>query len=173
MKKTAMAFLAASAILGGMTLQSCSRAAVTPANNANVALGASETDKLIPIPASVAPGGDCAIDTVDSSAPDAAKPNLKVLLVRGWAAVSGKDGTLGDATYVSITPQGEAASLAGSHRLMRQDVAGSFHQASLLGSGFYSVIDVSALHGKLQLRVVQEKSGQYTQCARPPVIVAP
>jgi hypothetical protein len=118
-------------------------------------------------------GGDCSIDSVDTSATDPANPKARVLLVRGWAAADAKGGVPSDDVYLSITGSSGGAMMVRANRLVRPDVAAALKQTTLLNSGFYAVADVSGMAGKLQLQVVQARGGKYLSCPDKSVIVQP
>jgi hypothetical protein len=87
-----------------------------------------------------------------------------VLSVKGWLAVSGKDGVLPDAVFVTLTDEQRHKIYLKTQRVQRPDVMEHFKQPNLLRAGYETNYDVNRLSGTFMLGISVVHDGNLESC---------
>lgn len=82
---------------------------------------------------------------------------MDFLNVQGWLALSTKDGTLFDKTFVTLTDINGKRIFISTNGQVRGDVGAAFNKISLNAAGYNTLIDLSMLNGTYTLGM-----GEYT-----------
>jgi hypothetical protein len=111
-------------------------------------------------------GGNCNIEDVDGTAVTGAAMELpgRMLFIRGWAALDGEKGKLGQATSLLAEGHDGRTVLLPVHRVSRPDVSNYFHRPSLEYAGFHAFVDLRRLPENVQIRVLQDDGSHSLVC---------
>ena len=115
------------------------------------------------------------IATVNGVPPRSGIPTVgNVLSVQGWMAISGKDGTVPDFVFVTLTSDRGKTIYIKAHRTPRDDVRRHFKQPGMPDPGYLAMIDVTSLSGQYTLglaRTYKENLG-ICQQFKLPILIA-
>ncbi len=105
------------------------------------------------------------IEAINGTSPHFEIPAIgNVLSIRGWMAISGKDGIVPDHVFVTLTNQRGATLYVRTRSTPREDIRGHFNQPSMPDPGFAAIIDVSSLTGKYTLSLARTYKGTFGTC---------
>ncbi|MHB1036357.1 MAG: hypothetical protein ACYC35_02935 [Pirellulales bacterium] len=118
---------------------------------------------------------DGVIDFVNGSRLGASRIRVsRVLSVRGWLAVSVKDGVAADAVFVTLTrEQGNGTYYIRARSTPRLDVNQQFGQPDMADVGFEVTADVSGMEGNFVLGLARTYKGRRESCqqCRLPILI--
>ncbi|MGO9327499.1 MAG: O-fucosyltransferase family protein [Steroidobacteraceae bacterium] len=86
------------------------------------------------------------------------------LAVQGWLAISGKDGILPDAVFVTITDEQGHKVYLKTRRSRRPDVMEYFKQPNMLDAGFETADDIKRFSGNFLLGISRVYDGRLESC---------
>ncbi len=118
---------------------------------------------------------DAVIDTVNGITPMPANAKSERLLsVIGWFAISGQDGIVPDAVYVTLTDQQGNTSYVRTRRTPRSDVKAYFKHPEMPDVGYITYADVSNFRGNYILGLARLYNNQVRKCQAPelPISIA-
>lgn len=111
-------------------------------------------------------GGNCNIEDVDGVAVTGAameRPG-RMLLIRGWAALDGEKGRIGQGISLLAEGSDGRTIVLPVHRVSRPDVSNYFHQPNLEYAGFHAFVDLHRLPEDVRIRVLQEDGNRSLVC---------
>lgn len=97
---------------------------------------------------------DGSIDSINGDLPTSSELDFnaaELLKVRGWLALSTKDGTLFDKTFLTLTDINGKRNFISTNGEVRDDVGAVFKKTSLNVAGYNTLIDLSILNGTYTL----------------------
>ncbi|WP_321863704.1 hypothetical protein [Pseudomonas paraveronii] len=97
---------------------------------------------------------DGSIDSINGAPPSQSKLNfntMDLLKIQGWLALSSKDGTLFDKTFVTLTDINGKITFISTNGQVRSDLGAAFNKASLNAAGYNTLIDLSIPNGTYTL----------------------
>jgi hypothetical protein len=112
---------------------------------------------------------DGSIDSISGAPPDPSKLNfnaLELLKIQGWLALSAKDGTLFDKTFVTLTDINGKRIFISTNGQVRDDVGAAFKKASLNAAGYNTQIDLSMLNGTYTLGMGGVHNHEFYSCSQ-------
>ena len=99
---------------------------------------------------------DGSIESVNGTPPRMGAPTVgNALSVKGWLAVSGKDGITADSVFLTITNERGKTNYVKTRSTPRNDLRLHFNQPAMLDAGFTALVDVSSLNGKYALGIAR------------------
>jgi hypothetical protein len=105
------------------------------------------------------------IESVNGIAPRFGIPTIgNSLSIKGWLAVSGKDGIVPDHTYVTLTDENGKIIYIQTHSIARDDIRGHFNQPSMPDAGYAAIVDVSSLNGRYTLGLARTHKENTQTC---------
>lgn len=105
------------------------------------------------------------IDSINGNNPRKHKAIIsKVLSTYGWTTISGKDGTVPDEVFITLTDRLNDKLFYEAIRTPRADVNVYFQQNDMGDSGFSRLIDVSELSGEYTLGIARTTNGNLEIC---------
>jgi len=105
------------------------------------------------------------IDVVNGISPAPASLTISnTLSVDGWMAISGKDGVVPDAVFVTLSDENGKKIYIKARRTPRPDVKEHFKQPRMPDPGYTAFIDVSTLSGKYTLGLSRIYKGTLESC---------
>jgi len=108
---------------------------------------------------------DAFIDVVNGISPAPASLTISnTLSVDGWMAISGKDGVVPDAVFVTLSDENGKKIYIKARRTPRPDVKEHFKQPRMPDPGYTAFIDVSTLSGKYTLGLSRIYKGTLESC---------
>jgi hypothetical protein len=115
------------------------------------------------------------IEAVNGIAPHFGIPAIgNALSVKGWLAISGKDGIVPDAVFVALTTESGKTIYVRTHSALRNDIRGHFNQPTMPDPGFAAIMDVSSLNGSYTLGLARSYKGISAICQqwKLPIVIA-
>lgn len=115
------------------------------------------------------------IEAVNGIAPRFGIPTIgNALSVKGWLAISGKDGIVQDAVFVTLTNESGKTFYFTTRSTPRADIQGHFNQPAMPDPGFAAMMDVSSLSGPYTLGLVRTYKGKSETCRqfKLPILIA-
>ena len=116
-----------------------------------------------------------AIEAVNGTSPHFEIPPVgNALSVRGWMAISGKDGIVPDHVFMTLTDQSGKTLYVRPRSTPRADIRGHFNQPTMPDPGFTALVDVSSLRGKYTLGLARTYKGTFGACEqfKLPILIA-
>ncbi len=116
-----------------------------------------------------------AIEAVNGTSPHFEIPAVgNALSVRGWMAISGKDGIVPDHVFVTLTDQSGKTFFIKPRSIPRPDISGHFNQPTMPDPGFTALVDVASLHGKYTMGLAHTYKGTFGSCEqfKLPILIA-
>ena len=108
---------------------------------------------------------DGVIDEVNGIYPTQKVQSLSGMLsVRGWLAVSAKDGIVPEDIFITLKNINGETKYIRTRRPQRNDVKAYYNQPEMPDVGFNAMIDVAALNGKYILGLSRIYDGKFEQC---------
>ena len=105
------------------------------------------------------------IDVVNGISPAPASLTISnTLSVDGWMAISGKDGVVPDAVFVTLSDENGKKIYIKARRTPRPDVKEYYKQPGMPDPGYTAFIDVSTLSGKYTLGLSRIYKGTLESC---------
>jgi hypothetical protein len=114
----------------------------------------------------VAANCDFGLDSINGM-PLATRPSVVAnrLAVKGWTAISGRDGIVADRVFVTLSNAKQKLYLE-TRPEPRPDVNSAFGQPEMPESGFTTDIDVSKLNGEYTLSLARVYKGKLDSCQK-------
>ena len=84
--------------------------------------------------------------------------------VDGWMTISGKDGTMPDDVYVTVTAKGGRTNYVKARKAERTDLAKYFGHPEMIEAGFLTAFDTSELKGNLVLGLARKTGARLELC---------
>ncbi len=112
-----------------------------------------------PAIASLPNGGECVIDSLGGRAIDKSPMDVHAgaVSVKGWAMISSTAGIASGRLRLALTPsEGGSTLYSEADRFQRPDVDSYFGLHTATSAGFSAQIDMTSLHGRYDLKVVQD-----------------
>lgn len=114
-------------------------------------------------------GCDGSIDSINGDLPTSSELNFnaaELLKVRGWLALSTKDGTLFDKTFLTLTDINGKTTFISTNGEVRDDVGAAFKKTSLNAAGYNTLIDLSILNGTYTLGMGGVHNQEFYSCSQ-------
>jgi hypothetical protein len=106
-----------------------------------------------------------AIESVNGVGPRAGIPVIgNALSVKGWLAVSGKEGIVPDHTFVTLADKNGKIIYIQTHSVARDDIRGHFNQPAMPDPGYAALADVSSLTGNYVLGLARTYRQSTSTC---------
>lgn len=118
---------------------------------------------------------DGSIDSISGAPPAPSKLHFNAmdfLNVQGWLALSTKDGTLFDKTFVTLTDINGKRIFISTNGQVRGDVGAAFNKISLNAAGYNTLIDLSMLNGTYTLGMGGIHNHEFYSCSQYTIPVA-
>lgn len=112
---------------------------------------------------------DGSIDSINGAAPATSKRSfnaMELLKVYGWLALSTKDGTLFDKTFVTLTDISGKRIFISTNGQTRDDVGAAFKKTSLKAAGYNTQINLSMLNGTYTLGMGGVHNDEFYSCSQ-------
>jgi len=112
---------------------------------------------------------DGSIDSINGDLPTSSELNFnsaELLNVRGWLALSTKDGTLFDKAFLTLTDINGKKTFISTNVEVRDDVGAAFKKTSLNPAGYNTLIDLSILNGTYTLGMGGVHNQEFYSCSQ-------